>query len=72
MMTIYNNQNMRERNKYDISLPLRVALMEKQMSISQFSKKSGINRTLLQNYLVNRNHASLSTIEKIAKNLSLM
>lgn len=63
---------MRERNKYDISLPLRVALMEKQMSISQFSKKSGINRTLLQNYLVNRNHASLSTIEKIAKNLSLM
>jgi hypothetical protein len=39
---------MNERKKYDISLSLRIALIEKELSISQFSQMVGMNRTSLQ------------------------
>jgi transcriptional regulator with XRE-family HTH domain len=62
---------MKERNEYNIGLPLKVALIEKGLKVNEFSKMVVMNRVLIQHYLSNTQHPSYKTIEKFADVLDL-
>lgn len=59
--------NKPERKKYDISSTLRMALGLKGVSISELSRLTGINKSMLSKYMKNERHPSYQSILRIAK-----
>ena len=58
-----------KKSFYKIGIYIEKALNEKNMSVLQLSKETGIRLSALRNYIINRTNPSIETIEKIAKAL---
>ena len=61
----------KERNSYKIGIYLERALNQKKWKISDLAEASGIDKDMLQKYLVNRRSPSYSSIEIIANAMEL-
>ena len=61
---------MKERNFYKIGINLERALQDKNVSVTQLSKLTGIQPVLLRRYIMNDKSPSFAAIEKISKVLN--
>jgi transcriptional regulator with XRE-family HTH domain len=63
--------NRPERKKYDISASLRRALGLKGVSVSELSRRTHINKSMLSKYLSNERHPSYQSILRIAEAIEI-
>lgn len=61
----------KERNNYRIGIYLERALLQKKWTTKQLAEKTGIDRDLIQRYIINKKCPSYSTIETIANAMDL-